>query len=112
MNREQQEITDVESLRKAILELEGESKMHLINIRLKSDRLKENFFLKTDLERYNFNKGQEVAPELLKLFIRNVLRPNSLVSGTLGTLVSTFVVQKFGKKITKQFKKLLKNILP
>lgn len=112
MNRLQQEITDVESLRKAILELESESKMHLINIRLKSDRLKENFFLKTDVERYSFNKGQEVAPELLKLLIQNTLRPKSVISGTLGTLVSTYVVQTYGKKLSKKIRKFLKYLVP
>tara|TARA_R110000868_G_scaffold267231_2_gene526523 strand:- start:1260 stop:1598 length:339 start_codon:yes stop_codon:yes gene_type:complete len=112
MTKERTEITNVETLHHAISELENHSAQQLVNIKFKTNHLKENFFLKTDIERYSFDKGQKVEPELLKLLVTKILRPKSIVGGTFGTLVSTFVVQKYGKKLTKQLKKLMKHLLP
>jgi hypothetical protein len=99
-------------LQHAISQVENQSAQQLVNIRFKANYLKDNFFLKTDIEKYSFDKGQKVEPELLKLLVIKILRPKSIISGTFSTLVSTFVVQKYGKKLTKQLKKLLKQLLP
>jgi hypothetical protein len=112
MIKQDKKITDLETLQRAIEELESNSVIQLTNIKMKANHLKENFFLKTDIEQYSFDKGQKVEPQLLKLLVTTVLRPKFELGGTLGTLVSTFVVQKYGKKLSKQLKKLLKHLLP
>lgn len=112
MTKQREKITNLEILQSRIQEVESESKVQLINIRLKSEHLKKNFFLKTDTEMYQFDRGQRVEPELLKLAIRKILKPSSSLGGTLKTLVSTFVVQMYGKKLSKKMRKLLKYLVP
>jgi hypothetical protein len=104
-------INDAASLRRAINELESENTVQLINLKLKVKELQDNLFLKTDFSKYSFDQGQKIEKEIVKLIVRKVLKPKSIVGGTFSTLVSTFVVQTYGKKITKTLKKLLKNFI-
>ncbi|MFT6166805.1 MAG: hypothetical protein ACJAV5_001585 [Vicingaceae bacterium] len=112
MTKEGTKIRNLETLQHAISQVENQSAQQLVNIKFKANHLKENFFLKTDIEKYSFDKGQKVEPELLKLLVTKFLRPKSIINGTFSTLVSTFIVQKYGKKLKKQFKNLIKQLLP
>jgi len=98
MNKRREKITNLEILQSRIQEMESESKVQLINIRLKSEHLKKNFFLKTDTEMYQFDRGPRVESEFLKLAIRKILKQSSSLGSTLNTLVSNLVMQMYGKK--------------
>jgi|GEM_PF-6534776 len=111
MSKSSTQITNLKTLKGAQLELESVSKAQRTNILVKADHLKATFFLKTDKKKYNFDQGQKITPELLKLLLKKVFKPKFELGKTITILVSTFFVQSYGKKLTKRLKKMTSKFL-
>ena len=99
-------ITNLATLEKAKIELQNLSEFQRTNIVAKTNHLKENFFLKTDNKKYAFDRGQKIKPALLKLALKKILNPKSKIGNKFTTLISTFIVQSYGKKLSKRLHKL------
>ena len=107
MNRN---IIDLTSLKSAINQLETDSNIRWQSIKAKTNHLKDNFFLETDVERYHFDKNDSLTAELIKLGLHLITNPTARNTKQLGVLIRTYFIQTYGKKLKHKLRKLISKL--
>lgn len=111
MNRVTTKVQDLETLKRAQTELEGHALTHKANITIQVNQLKNNIFGEPEENQNNFDIIQLIESALLKTVFKKFFKSNSKIGGTISSIVSTFIVSMYGKKIQKKLFKLTNRFL-
>ena len=111
MNRVTTKVQDLETLRRAQTELKELASTQQANLTEQVILLKSNIFGKPENTEPSFDLSQRIESTLLKTIINKIFKPKSKLGGTITNIVSTFIVQIYGKKIQKKILKLTNRFL-